>query len=282
MNKTDAHTIENQNIRLKRLGISPFLKRWMIFSFIINLLPLFLIIQEWDKLPFSTPHSKIQPFQNEKIDISNLPDELKPTPPLKENDKNYQPHKAQSLAVLHENKVEGSQAQKTTKYTEIAELKEKNNDFIDKISDVMELQSEKPVSDTENERPLKAHKPIIPDEYEVEDVLTSKGGETVKEGSNEPRFPGGIESMQAFLAQEITYPEQAFDEKVQGSVVIKISVDETGKITSSEIVKGIGGGCDEEVLDAIGKMPHWKPALENGKPVKKSFSISVAFNLDEE
>lgn len=52
-----------------------------------------------------------------------------------------------------------------------------------------------------------------------------------------------------------------------------------GKVTSVEIVSGIGGGCDEEVLRVAALMPAWKPATKDGQPVRSSMVLPIKFTL---
>jgi TonB family protein len=97
--------------------------------------------------------------------------------------------------------------------------------------------------------------------------------------TKDPSYPGGEARMRQFFAKKITYPNKAIDDKVEGSVDVRIRVDEKGRIVDSQVVKGIGAGCDKEVLKAINKMPKWSPAEKDGEPVAKYYLLSVAFKL---
>ena len=45
--------------------------------------------------------------------------------------------------------------------------------------------------------------------------------------------------------------------------------------------RGIGGGCDEEAIRVVKKMPAWKPGKQNGQPVMVYFTLPVLFKLSE-
>lgn len=100
-----------------------------------------------------------------------------------------------------------------------------------------------------------------------------------KEVMTAPSFPGGQAKMQAFLKQQVKYPRRAKDHGVQGRVNVRVYVKKDGSIANAEVVKGLGYGCDKEVLKAVSKMPKWEPATKNGEAVEKSYILSVAFTL---
>jgi protein TonB len=45
------------------------------------------------------------------------------------------------------------------------------------------------------------------------------------------------------------------------------------------VLRGIGGGCDEEAVRVVENMPKWKPGMQRGKPVRVSFNLPVKFTL---
>jgi Gram-negative bacterial TonB protein C-terminal len=50
-------------------------------------------------------------------------------------------------------------------------------------------------------------------------------------------------------------------------------------LSNIKIIKGIGGGCDEETMRVIKLSPLWKPGSVNGVRVPVNFIIPVAFAL---
>lgn len=98
---------------------------------------------------------------------------------------------------------------------------------------------------------------------------------TYVEQMPEPGF-----DINAYLSKTIQYPPQAREANVQGRVVVKFVVDENGNIGSITVVKGIGGGCDEEAKRAVAGMPKWKPGKSNGKAVKVFYTLPVKFTLN--
>jgi periplasmic protein TonB len=55
-------------------------------------------------------------------------------------------------------------------------------------------------------------------------------------------------------------------------------VDEKGKPLYVRVIRGIGMGLDENAVEAV-KQYKFKPATENGKPIRVSINIAVNFAL---
>jgi periplasmic protein TonB len=94
-----------------------------------------------------------------------------------------------------------------------------------------------------------------------------------------PIFPGGDTERLKFLAANIQYPVQATDNGIQGTVYFQFIVDSKGNITDVKILRGIGGGCDEEALRVIKMMPQWKPGRQNGRTVRVLYNMPVSFKI---
>lgn len=94
-----------------------------------------------------------------------------------------------------------------------------------------------------------------------------------------PEFPGGQKAFGKFLGSNIRYPESARQNNIQGKVFIGFIVERNGELTDLKIIRGIGGGCDEEALRVLKSSPAWKPGMKEGKPVRTSYTFPVTFEL---
>ncbi|NCX95570.1 MAG: energy transducer TonB, partial [Chitinophagia bacterium] len=94
------------------------------------------------------------------------------------------------------------------------------------------------------------------------------------------QMPASGYDINAFLEKELHYPDNAKEAGVQGRVIINFVVNEDGSISDVKVVRGIGGGCDEEAKRVVSMMPHWKPGKQNGKPVKCYFTQPISFKLE--
>ena len=94
-----------------------------------------------------------------------------------------------------------------------------------------------------------------------------------------PSFPGGMGELMKFLSQNINYPTLAKESGIQGRVFINFVVEPNGKISNVKVLRGIGGGCDEEAVRVVKSMPKWSPGKQRGKPVRVSYNLPVKFTL---
>jgi len=93
----------------------------------------------------------------------------------------------------------------------------------------------------------------------------------------EPSFPGGIEMFYRFLQYNIRYPAKAFEDKIQGKVFISFVVEKDGSLTDIKVLRGIGGGCDEEAVRVMKTSPKWRPGIQNGRPVRVQYTMPISF-----
>jgi periplasmic protein TonB len=94
-----------------------------------------------------------------------------------------------------------------------------------------------------------------------------------------PEFPGGEKAMYKYLGK-MKYPAYARDNGITGRVTVRFVVNEDGKVSNVEVLKGIGAGCDEEAKKVISTMPAWKPGKKNGRAVKAYYTMPVFFKLE--
>lgn len=94
-----------------------------------------------------------------------------------------------------------------------------------------------------------------------------------------PEFPGGEKAMYDFLATNIKYPAVARDNGIEGTVIVQFIVREDGNIDDPQIVRGIGGGCDEEALRVVKEMPNWIPGEQNNIAVAVKYHLPIRFTI---
>jgi periplasmic protein TonB len=95
----------------------------------------------------------------------------------------------------------------------------------------------------------------------------------------EPVFPGGQDSLVAFISRNIKYPEKARADSTVGQVIVQFVVDEKGNVIAPKILKSLSPECDTEVIRVLLKMPSWHPGKIKGKKVKSLFTLPVRFSL---
>lgn len=95
-----------------------------------------------------------------------------------------------------------------------------------------------------------------------------------------PKYPGGEKAMLSYLSNNITYPATAKKEGIQGRVFVNFIIEKDGRVSEVKILRGIGGGCDEEALRVVSSMPDWEPGMQSGKAVRVSFNLPIKFKLN--
>ena len=87
---------------------------------------------------------------------------------------------------------------------------------------------------------------------------------------------GGMSAIQ----KKVIYPEIAKKAGIEGKVYIKTFIDEKGNVTKTEILKGIGSGCDKAAMKAV-KETKFTPAKQRGKLVNVLVVVPVLFKLNK-
>jgi TonB family protein len=94
---------------------------------------------------------------------------------------------------------------------------------------------------------------------------------------NTPEFPGGEKALEKYFTDNLNYPEAAKNAGISGKVMVSFVVEADGSLSDIRIMRGLGFGCDEEVIRLIRQMPDWKPGKQRGKPVKVRMILPVIF-----
>ncbi len=92
-----------------------------------------------------------------------------------------------------------------------------------------------------------------------------------------PEINGGQKAYNKFVYKNLNYPQEAFDNNIEGYVTIRITVDENGEISNPTIVKGLGFGCDEEAMRLLKMIPKFSPGVKEGK--KTTMETTISFNF---
>lgn len=89
-----------------------------------------------------------------------------------------------------------------------------------------------------------------------------------------PQLIGGL----ALLQKKVKYPEMARRAAIEGRVTIQFIVNEQGEVENPRVIRGIGGGCDEEALKAV-MTARFKPGMQRGRPVRVQYSLPIVFRF---
>jgi TonB family protein len=89
----------------------------------------------------------------------------------------------------------------------------------------------------------------------------------------------GNRAYRKHLEENIIYPQSAIDNKIEGRVTVEFFVEIDGSLSDFTIVKGIGGGCDEELIRLIRQGPRWVPTKKDNQPIRDKARVRLNFQL---
>jgi len=122
-------------------------------------------------------------------------------------------------------------------------------------------------------------------EYELKTIPKGSNQQDISDNDvftvveEQPYFPGGNDARHKFIVENIHYPDSALKNKIQGSVFVTFIVEKDGGLCNMRVLKGIGGGLDEEAVRVIKMMPKWIPGRQRGTPVRVQCLLPIKFIL---
>ncbi|MBO5133888.1 MAG: energy transducer TonB [Bacteroidaceae bacterium] len=94
-----------------------------------------------------------------------------------------------------------------------------------------------------------------------------------------PEFPGGIKALMKWLEENLMYPEDLVDMKIQGVIEVSFWVDSEGNVLEPRVSKNSTPQLEQIVLSTIKEMPKWKPGKWKGDPVTVCVTLPIRFQL---
>ncbi|MDA1267589.1 MAG: TonB family protein [Bacteroidetes bacterium] len=95
----------------------------------------------------------------------------------------------------------------------------------------------------------------------------------------QPNPPGGMSGWNKYLSDNLKYPTQARRMGIEGTVIVVFVINIDGTIQDVEVLRGIGGGCDEEAAKIVKNAPKWDPGKQRGRPVRTRMRLPIRFKL---
>lgn len=183
---------------------------------------------------------------------------------------------------------------------------DRNLKDLGQVSDDFEELLDIPITEQPPPPPPPVEQPIIqeiPDEIEIEEKIEVNFDVDVKEETvikeivisdapveekadaifdvveNAPNPPGGMEGWNKYLSNNLKYPTQARRMGIEGTVYVVFVVNTDGTIQDVDVLRGIGGGCDEEAIRVVKAAPKWEPGKQRGRPVRVRMRLPIRFKL---
>ena len=121
----------------------------------------------------------------------------------------------------------------------------------------------------------------------IEKVIETEIGEVEEEDTEEifvivedaPVPKGGMAAFYQHVNDNIKYPRQAQTLSIEGKVFVQFVVGKDGGLTDIKVIRGIGGGCDEEAVRVVKLSPKWKAGKQRGRPVRVKMVLPITFKI---
>lgn len=192
---------------------------------------------------------------------------------------NTKPSKAESLGIVQSQEVE----EEIIPITREPEVKPPPPppppqvvEVLNIVEDDVEIEDELTIEDSEADEET-----II----DIQPVLQTKEEEEIKEEQifyivEEPaEFPGGERALYKYISDNVRYPVIAQENGIQGKVYVKFVVNEQGKVSDAQILRGVDPSLNQEAMRVINSLPNFKPGKQRGNPVKVYYNAVINFQL---
>ena len=103
----------------------------------------------------------------------------------------------------------------------------------------------------------------------------------ISEVDSAPVFAKGKMTQESFLKYYLQYPQEDYNNRVQGVVTVACIVDSIGMITKSKVISSVSKDIDKEALRLVSLMPFYEPAKKSGKTVGVDYQIIIPFVIKD-
>ncbi len=90
---------------------------------------------------------------------------------------------------------------------------------------------------------------------------------------------GGKRVFKQYLEQQLRYPQQAIEHKIEGKVTVQFTIEPTGQLSEFKVIRSIGYGCDEELIRLIKQGPKWSPTKRKEEAIRDKVRVRMKFEL---
>lgn len=96
----------------------------------------------------------------------------------------------------------------------------------------------------------------------------------------DPQFPGGVDSMYAFIARNFRLPQRC--DGVKGTIWVQFVIESDGTVSNAEVMQGIGNEYNKEALRVVQMMPRWTPSRFAGSktPIRSQYAVPIKIDFE--
>ena len=93
-----------------------------------------------------------------------------------------------------------------------------------------------------------------------------------------PVYPGGPAAIRKFVRDNLVYPTDALKHNIEGTVSLKYTIDHKGHVIDTNVIAGLGHGCDDEAIRIV-RLLKFEVPKTRGVKVQFHKEIHVHFRL---
>ncbi|QKJ32043.1 M56 family metallopeptidase [Mucilaginibacter mali] len=112
--------------------------------------------------------------------------------------------------------------------------------------------------------------------------VLADGNETFTAVEQSAMYPGGMSAFGRYLGNNIRYPQEAREKRIQGKVYVSFVVEKDGSLSDVRALRDIGGGLGDEAVRVIEQSPRWNPGMQNGNLIRQRVTTPVSFTLTDD
>ena len=95
-----------------------------------------------------------------------------------------------------------------------------------------------------------------------------------------PSFNGGdANEFSKWVNSQLVYPDEAKKNGIQGRVAVQFTVEPDGSVANVKVLRGVNDLLDQEAIRVISSSPKWKPGIQDGQPVRVTFTFPIIYQL---
>ena len=93
----------------------------------------------------------------------------------------------------------------------------------------------------------------------------------------EPEFIGGEVALNAYIKEQVIYPQKAIDQNIFGTVYVQFVIEGDGSISEVRTIKSVHPILDQEAIRVVTEMPNWNPGKIHNRPVNVRYNLPISF-----
>ena len=93
-----------------------------------------------------------------------------------------------------------------------------------------------------------------------------------------PGYEGGSKALDEFIKQNLAYPKEALENRIEGVVKVEFDLNHKGKVVKATTKSNLGHGCEEEAIRIV-KLLRYSTLKHRGVKVTFHKSLNIVFRL---